>query len=205
VRPVPAHAPSFDVSYATCGDPGVAATVADRAASIAAWARRPTPQSSGPRRAAVTLTLQEARKRVATGWFGGGGGGGGSAGGGAGTPSTAPGSGASTPDGAAATRSVAWERWVLPLRVVAPGTASDADSPVRSPADPPPGAAGLEAALARVAVAAAARTDHVPPVLSPDGPPFPFDVAWADVGSGGTGLDAVRRLLRAAPPPPVLT
>lgn len=183
VRPSPARAPSLDVAYATCGDPRVAATVADRSAAVAAWARKPRTR---PARATVTLTLQETRKRLTSGWpFGGGGGG-----------------GASGDDGEGSTARVPWERWVLPLRVV-PRHATDDDA-LRSPADPPPGAAGLEACLAAAALAAAARTDHVPPVVAPDGPPFPFDVAWADAG-GGSGLDAVRRLLKAAPPPPVLT
>ena len=169
------------MAYATCGDPRVAATVADRASAVAACARKPRTR---PARATVTLTLQEARKRLTSGWpFGGGGRGG-------------------DDDGEGSTARVPWERWVLPLRVV-PRHATDDDA-LRSPADPPPGAAGLEACLAATALAAAARTDHVPPVVAPDGPPFPFDVAWADAG-GGSGLDAVRRLLKAAPPPPVLT
>jgi hypothetical protein len=71
---------------------------------------------------------------------------------------------------------------------------------------PPPGSAALEACLAAVAVAAAARTDHIPPVLSPDGPPVPVAVATAPAHGGPrSAVDAVRRLLRAAPPPPVLS
>jgi hypothetical protein len=192
--------PSPSSSQATVGDPAVLATVASKAASVAAWADR-----HRGKRAAVRLSLFEGGGKAAT------------------TAATTT----TTTTTAAAAAAAPWETWVLPL-AVSPSPTNPSTSSLRceeqqlgtSPtvsASPTTTAAlplgkgrpGLEAILLAAASAASSRRECVPPVLTPAVATFPFAIdllpePTAKAGGGSFGLGAVKRLLLQASPPSVL-
>ena len=252
VRPLDAVAESFGEGFvfATCGDRAVAAAVDERAEALGAWALKE--RKRGARSATVVLALRERLSASSS------------------SSASSPSLGSSS-----ACCSPPWETWTLPIRVSPFSTRREGggegegerelreeeeEEGGRAPPPVPPlrGAEGLRSLLLSVSSRAAARTSHIPPVLTASVVTFPFEItleggaAGAEAGataaaaagfasstqrsgsqrrqqqrsinprsspspsspspspspSAGSvlrgGLGAVKRLLQAAPPPPVL-
>ena len=183
-------------SQATVGDPAVLATVASKAASVAAWADR-----HRGKRAAVRLSLFEGGGKAAT---------------------TAATTTTTTTTAAAPWETWVLPLAVSPSPTN-PSTSSlrceeqqlgtsptVSASPTTTAALPlGKGRPGLEAILLAAASAASSRRECVPPVLTPAVATFPFAIdllpePTAKAGGGSFGLGAVKRLLLQASPPSVL-
>jgi hypothetical protein len=234
VRPVDAFVSegSFggeELVFSTCGDAEVAAAVDEKAAAFGAWAL--SLRSSSPSSATVVLSLRE-------------------------RSAASSGSGSSP-----SSSSLPWETWRLSIRV-SPHLEEQEQQEQQGRKDQAfllRGEQGLRSLLLSVSCRAAARTAHIPPVLTASVVTFPFEIAFEGGGaedfssfssssssstqqqpqqqqqigrqrssssslnlpprsspspspspspSAGSvlrgGLGAVKRLLQAAPPPPVL-
>ena len=235
--------------FATCGDRGVAAAVDERAAAFGAWALGSLSASSSSRRpsATVVLSLRERSSSSSTS-----------------VSSFSSSSSSSSSSAAAAASSLPWETWSLPIRV-SPRREGEEEQQEEEEEQAPPlpvlrGGDGVRSLLLSISSRAAARTSHIPPVLTASVVTFPFEIRFeggAAVAEPATGaaaaagfssssstrilgslrqrnsslsnprsspspsslspspspsagsvlrgsLGAVKRLLQAAPPPPVL-
>ena len=249
--------------YATCGDRAVAAAVDERAEAFGAWALRQEQQEQQKGSSSSATVVLSLRERLSA----------------SSPPSPSFDSSSST-----GCCSPPWETWHLPIRVVAASPSPTRlegegeeeqeqeqqreEEQERGQTFSPPlllrGAEGLRSLLLSISSRAAARTGHIPPVLTASVITFPFEISFeggaagaeATAAAGGFpsstkrsrnqrqqqqqqqqqqrnssnnnprsspspsspspapspsagsvlrgGLGAVKRLLQAAPPPPVL-
>lgn len=102
-----------------------------------------------------------------------------------------------------------WEQWVIDLKVVESGFATDEPNSAALNSVRAQRRARLQSAvedrLAHIVALVTSQKEHVPPVVSGSAVTWPFDIALVGEGGMAFGLDAMKRLLMQTPPPAVLS
>lgn len=184
VRPRDVDSSLFEpLTWVHCGDDAAAERLETKIARVQAWVDRqqaqqtasPPPTSPPPPRRRALVTLSFFERRQQQGWF------------------------------LRQEQRLNWEKWVVPLSVVAPPAGADPE-PARA-ARKQALLASIEAALTAIVTGVSERRDHIPPVVSGAPLTFPFDVSveaegGAEAGPIFGGVDLVRRMLSSSANPP---
>lgn len=175
VRPQDVDSELFDVTYVKCGDPDVDSLLESKISEFVAFIEKQKAQDI----AQLRLSFYEKRRRQAGGWF------------------------ILQQD-----ERLYWEQWCVNLCVVQPDPfTQDHTSLAYTDAAAVRQArlqSAVEGLVATVVRHVNDKRHHIPPVVSSSTVTFPFDISLHGGPRSSFGLNAVRKMLTSATPPPVL-
>lgn len=181
LAPVEVDSDVFDVTYVKCGDEVADKQIEAKLVELCTVMERQHRAGAGPQQVPeqlmqVTLSFYERRKKQA--WFG------------------------------SQDERLYWEQWIIniclvPQQLAAAATSTSAAQRLARLQK------GMEELIAYVVLCVNEKKDHIPPVVSQSALTYAFDIALvgtsAGRGASALGLNAVKKLLLQATPPPVLS